>query len=242
MPANPVILSIDTSGEELGVDISVGGVSNARRIIREPRIHAARLAPTINEVLEASGIGYEDLRCVAVAKGPGSYTGLRIGVSCAKALAYSLDIALVGVPTLEAMSLAHGSDGNDVCLATSLTSRRGEIYLQLWDGSDPPRSLTDAQSVSLSEAGDVLAGSGRRRFIFLGSGARELHRSILERQPDLDMAVEDILRQPVVHGVWMLGLERYQAGVTEDIASFEPLYLKDFVAKMPHSSGKVGRR
>ncbi|MFV1981642.1 MAG: tRNA (adenosine(37)-N6)-threonylcarbamoyltransferase complex dimerization subunit type 1 TsaB, partial [Rhodothermia bacterium] len=106
-----LLLSIDTAGSACAVALSTPDDLLAVRVLREPRIHSAKLVPLIREVVEDAGFQTRDIDAVAVSKGPGSYTGLRIGVSTAKGLAFGLDIPLVGVATFEALGWANRAPG-----------------------------------------------------------------------------------------------------------------------------------
>src|SRR5690606_26392897 len=132
------ILCIETSTDVCSVALTAGGAVVAAAEIREAQAHASRLAPLIQEVMAAAGIGYGDLSAVAVSKGPGSYTGLRIGTSTAKGLCYALNIPLIGIGTLDLLAW-QGITSTDVdretLLCPMIDARRMEVYCQVTDFS-----------------------------------------------------------------------------------------------------------
>jgi tRNA threonylcarbamoyladenosine biosynthesis protein TsaB len=145
--------------------------------------HTSRLMPLIAELLEQAGCGWEQLERVAVGVGPGTFTGLRVGVATARALAHARGLELVGISTLESLSL--NSDGDDVCAV--LDARRGEVFAAAWKGRRQvleaapfgPAALADRLSPGTLAIGD---GAVAFRSVFERSGARipddasDLHR------------------------------------------------------------------
>jgi len=231
MHEEPLILSIDTSDRELGVDVSVGGESLSRRVSSEPRIHASMLVPTILEVLLQSGKVMKDLDAVAVASGPGSYTGLRIGASTAKGLSFALGIPLIAVPTMHALATAFRDLKNRAALVTCLPSRKGEVYAQIWDVAESPAALTDVVVLTVEELPDFLVTSGRNEFVAIGSGAESLLRATAGLSMVKTNNAPGDAERSTVDGVAVLAFQRFMSGGFEDVARFEPFYLNEFVAK-----------
>jgi len=225
------ILSIDTSDRVLGVQIGHGSRRLGRRVIDEPKIHASLLVPTILDLLDEQDLAFSEVAAVAVARGPGSYTGLRIGVSSAKGLAYALGIPLIGIPTMHAMAVANAATGLSTALVTCLSSRKNEIYAQIWDVHEGLRPLTDVVSLSLDDAPSFLLQAGSGTFTATGSGSSDLMASVVATA-GVDLAAtpsyEDVA---TVDGVAVLAAERFARREFDDTAQFEPYYLKDFVAK-----------
>lgn len=229
------ILSIDTSDQVLGIDLSRDGEPIATHVIDEPRVHAARLVPTVVEVLNGAGCTMSDLAGVAVAMGPGSYTGLRIGVSAAKGLCYALSIPLIGIPTMDAMARALRRDRDATSLITCLTSRKGEVYAQGWMVGRTVSSVSEAVSLKLDAADEFIAAFGLSSAALVGSGSRLLLDAVtggdelgLHRFPEEHTVA-------TVRGVALMAAERFAQGAFDDVAAFEPFYLKDFVAKVGRS-------
>lgn len=237
-----LILSIDTSDQVLGIDLSRGGQSLVARVIDEPRVHASRLIPTVLEVLEEAGCAMTDLGAVGVAKGPGSYTGLRIGVSAAKGLCFGLGLPLVGVPTMDAMARALCRDAPPFQLVTCLASRKGEVYAQAWMISEVASSLSEPVSLPLNEAPEFVRTFGVESAAVVGSGSTAFLDACLGVD-DLDLRLlPEASAIAAVRGVAILAAERSMNGELDDVASFEPFYLKDFVAKVGRSPFSAASR
>lgn len=239
--ADDLILSIDTSDRALGLEICTGGEARARRIVDEPKVHAAQLVPAVLNLLEELNLSFLDVAAVAVAKGPGSYTGLRIGVSSAKGLAYALGIPLMGIPTMRAMAVAHGTDGAADALITCLSSRKNEVFLQVWDMGESIAALSEVCSVALDDVHDLLGESGRQRFVVCGSGSTQLQAALdaagrltVTTSPFDDPAI-------TVRGVSIVAAERFVRRDFDDVTTFEPFYLKDFVARKGRSPFAAAR-
>ncbi|HUF09774.1 MAG TPA: tRNA (adenosine(37)-N6)-threonylcarbamoyltransferase complex dimerization subunit type 1 TsaB, partial [Rhodothermales bacterium] len=214
-----------------GVDVSAGGESLGRRVSAEPRIHASMLVPTILEVLLQSGKVMKDLDAVAVAGGPGSYTGLRIGASTAKGLSFALGIPLMGIPTMNALATGFHDLQNRTALVTCLPSRKGEVYAQIWDVAESPVALTDVVVLTVDELPEFVVTTGRTEFIAIGSGAESLLRATAGLSMlSINHAAGDAERS-TVDGVAVLAFQRFRSGGFEDVAGFEPFYLNEFVAK-----------
>jgi tRNA threonylcarbamoyladenosine biosynthesis protein TsaB len=205
------------------------------------RDHAARVALYTEEVLSEAGIAAGDLAAVAVSKGPGSYTGLRIGVSFAKGLCYGLGIPLTGVGSLESLcaeALATGGRTEGAPGATAefrsarrtlspgrggalfipmIDARRMEVFGQVFDGEG--RALTPPEAWIIGE--ESLAGYRDREVCIFGSGAAKC-REALPWARYIDV-------QPSARGMVELAFGAFEAGRFEHTAYFEPFYLKDFI-------------
>ena len=185
--------------------------------------HAESLHVFIKEVLEEIRLKFEEIDAIAVSKGPGSYTGLRIGVSAAKGLCYALDIPLIAIETLT--SLAHQIKYPEGCVIPLLDARRMEVYTATFDKDHQQMNNTEAKILESDafsaelEAGIVdFVGNGVAKFsaICTATNARFF--------PDL---------LPSAKELGPLALEKYKTQKFEDVAYFEPYYLKDFVAGKP---------
>ena len=224
-----LILCIETGTDVCSVGIAKDGELLSLRESDEGRDHARKVGVFVDELLRETGIGPDDLDAVAVGKGPGSYTGLRIGVSFAKGLAYGLRKPLVAVGSLDALAevaredyeagilAVDGWDGAYLC--PMVDARRMEVYAQVFDTEGRPQSEVSAEVVG-PESFAAFRGQGRP-FVIFGSGARKC-ADIL---PDA-VCVEVT---PSVRGLAQLAQRAFDEGRTEDIAYFEPFYLKDFV-------------
>ena len=174
-------------------------------------------------------VGEHLLDAVAVGKGPGSYTGLRIGVSFAKGLCYGLRIPLVAIGSLDALTEVAKEDyeagilsvdrWEEACLCPMVDARRMEVYTRVFDAAGTPLSDVSAEVVT-AESFAAWRGDGRP-FVIFGNGAAKCAGLL----PDATL----IQVAPSARGLARLAQEALDAGRTEDIAYFEPFYLKDFV-------------
>ena len=224
-----LILCIETGTDVCSVGIAKDGELLSLRESDEGRDHARKVGVFVDELLRETGSAPDELDAVAVGKGPGSYTGLRIGVSFAKGLAYGLRKPLVAVGSLDALAevaredyeagilAVDGWDGAYLC--PMVDARRMEVYAQVFDTEGRPQSEVSAEVVG-PESFAAFRGQGRP-FVIFGSGARKC-ADIL---PDA-VCVEVT---PSVRGLAQLAQRAFDEGRTEDIAYFEPFYLKDFV-------------
>lgn len=189
---------------------------------------AERLGSMVDEALSFTDNHAIPFDAVAVSCGPGSYTGLRIGVSMAKGLCFGRDLKLIAVPTLELLCvpmLLGEKVSDDALLCPMLDARRMEVYAGLYD-----RALHTVRPVGA----DVVDGDTYREWLdqrpvyFFGNGAQKCMETINHPNARLIEGIEPLAK-------WMqpLAERRLLNGQTEDVAYFEPFYLKDYVAKMP---------
>ncbi len=216
---NERILMIETSTECCSVALSEGPRIVAQRIDETPRMQSSMLAPYIVEVLQEAGLTASDLDAVAVSEGPGSYTGLRVGVSTAKGICFGAGIPLIGVDTLQILA-CQAEMPTDRIIAF-LDARRMEVYAATFDAEG--RKLSDTAAVILdSESYHAELEAGR--VLFIGTGVEKFqavcqhHNAVF--QPCFPLATA--MLQP--------SLAALQKKEFKDVAYFEPFYLKDFVA------------
>jgi tRNA threonylcarbamoyladenosine biosynthesis protein TsaB len=213
------ILLVDTSTAVLSVGLSVDGTVVEERICTEARQQASLTAPLVKEVLDAQGISVKDCDAVCVGSGPGSYTGLRVGVSTAKGLAFGAGKPLLAVGTLDI--LAAGVEGEYKYIVPMIDARRMEVYTAVY--SPAGEKLTPIQALVVEEdsfAEQLEAGP----ILFVGDGALKCREVI--RHPNARF--QDAA--PLVRYMAPLAEEAYAIGRFENLAYFEPFYLKDFVA------------
>jgi tRNA threonylcarbamoyladenosine biosynthesis protein TsaB len=186
--------------------------------------HASLLTPMIDSVLKKAGLLPKDLSAVAVSKGPGSYTGLRVGCSTAKGLCYGLDIPLIGIDTLKSMAVV-GLQSIQCLLGDVLMpmidARRMEVYTAAFDTSLNNLIPTDAVVVSSSSFPAVVQSANR--IFYFGDGASKC-KDVLPAESFF--FVDGITCSAA--GMGVMAFEKYTAHQFEDIAYFEPYYLKDF--------------
>lgn len=197
------------------------------------RAHAENLVLLVQDALRYGNVAQAAVEAIAVSQGPGSYTGLRIGVSTAKGLAVAWDAALVGVPTLEALArqaLPFAEPGD--VLIPAFNARRDEVYAAAFsatpEGTLQPRQAPAALPLAEAAAWRP-APSGVGATWLLGEGATAL----AETWPAPETRRLRILPglRPTARTVAELGAARLAIGMTENVAAFEPFYLKPFIAK-----------
>ena len=223
------ILCIETGTDVCSVGIARGGELLSLRESDEGRDHARKVALFVDELLRETGIAPDELDAVAVGKGPGSYTGLRIGVSFAKGLCYGLGKPLLAVGSLDALAevaredfragILSVDDWDRALLCPMVDARRMEVYAQVFDSVGTPQSEVVAEVVD----GDSFTAFRRsgRPFVIFGSGARKCAETL----PDARF----VEVAPSARGLARLAQQAFDAGRAEDVAYFEPFYLKDFV-------------
>jgi len=183
--------------------------------------HAERLHPCIDELLERHGWKDERPGAVAVGKGPGSYTGLRIGVSAAKGLAYAWDIPLISVGSLEI--LARGVKISSGFIVPMIDARRMEAYTAVFDARYRPLREIRAEILDEHTFQEWL----ERGKVFFAGDAVDKAREVI-RHPN---AIFTPHRYPRARDMWPVVVEKWKKREFEDTAYFEPFYLKDFIAK-----------
>jgi len=218
------ILQIETATTVCSVALANQGKVIAFKEVNERNVHAEVITVFIDEILKSANIKYNELDAIAVSSGPGSYTGLRIGVSTAKGLCYALDKPLIAVETLEAMAggiIAGGVD-NDVLLCPMIDARRMEVYTALFDATGTRVQATSAEIIDANSFSACLAQS---KILFFGDGAPKC-KEVLSNNANALFA--DDFANSAAH-LTKLAYQKYQAGQFEDVAYFEPYYLKDFL-------------
>ncbi|MCP9198646.1 tRNA (adenosine(37)-N6)-threonylcarbamoyltransferase complex dimerization subunit type 1 TsaB [Gramella sp. GC03-9] len=182
--------------------------------------HAEKLHVFINDILTEANIKAEELDAIAVSKGPGSYTGLRIGVSAAKGLCFSLDIPLISVPTLDL--LAKQLELETGLIVPMLDARRMEVYSAVFDAKGNQLRETRAQVLEESSFSEYLENN---KVHFIGNGVAKFEE--ICSSPN---AVFHKMKFPSAGDMAAIADSKYKKSDIEDVAYFEPYYLKDFIA------------
>lgn len=226
-----LILCIETGTDVCSAALSRNGELLALRESNGGQDHARKLALYIDELLKANDYEPKDLDAVAVGKGPGSYTGLRIGASTAKGICYALGIPLIGVGSLEALANVAAEDHEAGILDTDgwetarlcpmIDARRMEVYAQVFDSSIAPLSEPDAHIIEPESFAEFIGDGGE--FVIFGNGAAKC----LETMPKQNVRFADVA--PSARGLVKPAYEAFRTNRFEDTAYFEPFYLKDFV-------------
>jgi tRNA threonylcarbamoyladenosine biosynthesis protein TsaB len=223
-----IILSIDTSTRGCSVAVHADGQLVASYDLLTDRSSSSMLTTLMKNAVEHAGYALADLDAVAVAKGPGSYTGLRVSVSTAKGLCYALDKPLIAIETLAAMTAQitpYYPQGYLFC--PMIDARRMEVFAAVYDTCLEKIEPTRAVILDEHSFADLLQESP---VVFFGDGAAK-SRSLLGTHPNAHFPHP--LIEPSARTVGMLASQAYTAGQFEDLASFEPYYLKDFVGTTP---------
>ena len=198
--------------------------------------HSSQLTVFIKKLIDEAGISFEQLDGVSVSKGPGSYTGLRIGVSVAKGLCYALDIPLISVDTLKAMAVMVVrsrkdilQDNKDVLLCPMIDARRMEVYNAIFDYDLNVVKSVTADVVDSNTFSELLKNN---TIWFFGDGAAKCS-SVID-SPNVYF-LEEI--EPSAIGMAPLAYEKFMNNNFESTAYFEPFYLKDFIGGKPKVKG-----
>ena len=220
-----LLLSLDTSTTVCSVALHQDGILLGCYELFTERTSSAMLTTLIANVVEHTGHELSQLDAVAVAKGPGSYTGLRIGVSTTKGLCFSLDKPLLAVNTLAAMTeqIRAFYPANHV-LCPMIDARRMEVYCAFYNTDGRELQPTSAEIIDYQSFSDWL---GRGPVVFFGDGAAKC-RAALGNHPNA-VFVEQVIT-PSARTVGVLATPAFAEGRFEDVTTFEPFYLKEFMA------------
>jgi len=222
-----LILSIETSTKICSVALHNKGELLAESTLYVDKSHAEKLAVLIKNLISYADITAKDLTAIAIASGPGSYTGLRIGTSTAKGLCYALNIPLMAVNTLEAM--AYGVTQTltkDYILCPMLDARRMEVYCML---TDKELKIIKPVEAKIIEEDSFFTELITNKIVFFGNGAAKC-KAILGGHSN---AV--FINNQSISAVYVgkLAWQKYKENKFEDLAYFEPEYLKEFKAIKP---------
>ncbi len=212
-----ILLCIETATTNCSITLSVNGSVIASREDSDKNFsHAEQLHLFIEEILAEAKMEKASLDAIAVSKGPGSYTGLRIGVSAAKGLCFALDIPLISIPTLKV--LAYKVEGSTT-VVPMLDARRMEVYAAVYAEGKEIRE-TRAEILNETSFNDYLQAG---KTIFIGSGVEKFKASC--HHPNAEFR-DDVL--PSAKQMVVLAERKYNEKAFENVAYFEPYYLKDF--------------
>lgn len=225
-----LLLSIDTSTRGCTVALHQDQQLLANYELLAERSSSGMLTTLIQHTVEHSGHSLSQLDAIAVAKGPGSYTGLRIAVSTAKGLCFALDKPLIGIATLEAMTAQITPFyTKDTLFCPMIDARRMEVFCAILNRDLAYISPTEAKVIDKESFGSLLT---THPIVFFGDGAPKCETVLAQHSNALFLPYPIY---PSAKTVGLLAFERWQRGVFEEVASFEPYYLKDFVGTTPKS-------
>ena len=235
----PIILHIETATQVCSVVLSADGSIVQARETRDKNSHSTTITVFIDEIMKAAGMPFSALDAVAVSMGPGSYTGLRIGVSTAKGVCYALDKPLIAVGTLLSMaagakqgmaSRLGGTPSLPVLLCPMIDARRMEVYNGLYDIDLKPARDIRAEIINESSFAGELA---RHQVWFFGDGADKC-KPILGHHPNARFINDFQLSASFMVN---LAEEKFKRSEFENVVYFEPYYLKDFIPGIPKVKG-----
>lgn len=216
---NIYILNLETATKNCSVSISKNGKLIALKEICEANFsHAEKLHEFINNVLHKSNLVFKDLNAVAISKGPGSYTGLRIGVSSAKGFCFALDIPLISILTLE--SLANSISVTSGYIIPLLDARRQEVYTAIFDAN---HQIIKKTYNYILEDNSFMKYLSKDKVTFLGDGTEKTSDKITH--PNATFLTD---YYPSAKNMVILSYKKFLKSDFEDVAYFEPFYLKDF--------------
>lgn len=229
----PAILCLETSTEVCSVALSIDGIIVEEREDKSGKNHAQLLARFVEEVMRVKKFQFSQLDAVAVSGGPGSYTGLRIGVSTAKGLCYASGLRLIAIPSLEAM--AHHVTNNpstlgfektaDLLYCPMIDARRMEVYAAIYDNQ--LHKIRDIQADIIDHL-SFTEFLQNQKILFFGNGADKCKMTL--QHPNA-LFLDNITTSAGY--LADMAEAAYLAGNFVDVAYYEPYYLKDFVATIP---------
>ncbi len=226
-----LILNIETATEICSVSIAKNGQLIALKENTEGLQHAKLLTVFIEEIFKENKISIKELDAVAVSKGPGSYTGLRIGVSAAKGIAYGGNIPLIAISTLQAMAFGLAKENNfqkSTWLCPMIDARRMEVYTAFYDLDNKQEKKISADIIDENSYQDILS---KKKVVFFGNGAAKCKEAI--QSPNAQF-IEGVICS--ASNMVELSHQAFKNEHFEDVAYFEPFYLKDFVATIPRKN------
>lgn len=226
------LLFLETATQVCSVALAENGKLISFKESDTSNSHSSLLTSFIQNVLSEAKINLQDLDAVVVSKGPGSYTGLRIGVSSAKGLCYSLDIPLISINSLQSIAagMSEKVGATDAIYCPMIDARRMEVYTALFDDQNKEIEATSAKIIDENSFEKLL----KNEIVYFGGDGAEKCKAVLSTNKnakfldDFRISAKDMIK---------LAFEKYQAKQFEDVAYFEPYYLKDFIAGIPKVKG-----
>ena len=215
----PYILNIETATKNCSVALAKEGKTViCKEIAEEGYSHAERLHVFIEEIIKEAGITFQDLSAIAVSQGPGSYTGLRIGVSAAKGLCYALGIPLIAVDTLQV--LASQAKVTNGLIIPMLDARRMEVYSAIFTPNFENKRAVQAEIIT-ENSFEYL----EETVYFVGDSADKCKPVLIKE----NFIFLDDIKHPSAKEMSFISFEKYKKNDFVDVAYFEPYYLKDFM-------------
>ena len=223
------LLLIETSSKNCSVGISAHGRLLAVEELSEASFsHAEKLHPFIESTLKQAGLTSKELAGVVVGKGPGSYTGLRIGVAAAKGLCFALNIPLMSVGSLEtlAMTAIETITTSYDFIIPMIDARRMEVYTAIFDTKGRQLKAPWAEVLDNDSYTEYLT---KGQCLFIGDGQQKWEAVVSHS----NASFETTIKEPSIRYMMALGTQKFEAENVEDLAYFEPFYLKEFYTTPP---------
>ena len=223
-----ILLGIETATKVCSIALSKDNELLAIEELGGEYSHAENVTNFIDKVVKKASINFSDIDAIAVSKGPGSYTGLRIGVSSAKGLCYALNKPLIAIDTLQAMALRMAKQTSDknLLFCPMIDARRMEVYTAIYNANNELIEPISAKIIDETSFSQLLTN---QKVMFFGDGAEKCKRLFAENENALFN--NDVL--PSAIEINELAVKKFNNNQLEDVAYFEPFYLKDFIATTP---------
>lgn len=228
------LLLLETATQVCSVALADGDQLLALKESESANSHSSLLTTFIDEVVTEGGMKLKDLDAIVVSKGPGSYTGLRIGVSSAKGLCYSLEKPLIAVNTLQSLAVGMRNkvkpEAENILFCPMIDARRMEVYTAFFDAENKEIEATSAKIIDENSFADLL----KIHQIYFGGDGAEKCKAVLSQNKnaifinDFRISAKDMIE---------IAVAKFEQNQFEDVAYFEPYYLKDFIAGMPKVKG-----
>jgi tRNA threonylcarbamoyladenosine biosynthesis protein TsaB len=230
-----MIICLETSTNLCSVALCDSAGVISLRENNDSKSHASMLTVLIGEILKETGIKTRNLDAIAVSKGPGSYTGLRIGVSVAKGIAYASLIPLIGIDTTFSMFWGiigkrnkNAENDENALFCPMLDARRMEVYYSIYDSAGNTVKKITADIITENSFNDI---DEKKKIVFFGDGAIKC-RGIIKRP---NIYFDEDFRISASH-MYKPAIESLELHKFEDVAYFEPFYLKDFITSTPRKN------
>lgn len=212
------ILNIETSTKNCSVSLAKNGeIIALKEVAEQSYSHSEKLHVFIDALLKESNLNYNQLSAIGLSKGPGSYTGLRIGTSTAKGFCFALDLPLIAIDSLSI--LAHQAPYQDGLIIPMIDARRMEVYTTIFDNNYNPLSAIEALVIDENSFEAIT-----EKAYFIGDGATKC-KEVLNKE---NFVFLDDIVYPSAREMARLSYEKYQQKEFEDLAYFVPFYLKEF--------------
>lgn len=212
------ILNIETATKNCSVSLAKNGETIlCKEIAEQGYSHAEKLHVFIEEIVKEANVNFSEIKAVAVSKGPGSYTGLRIGVSAAKGLCYALQIPLISIDTMQVLAKKANVDG---LIVPMIDARRMEVYSAVFDKNHNKIKEVEAEVLTENSYQDF------DQTVYFVGDCQEKCQTVLVKD-NFKFLPEIIF--PSANEMSKLSFEKFQNNDFEDVAYFEPFYLKDFM-------------